>query len=295
MIRTACLSAFLLACAMGVGAQQVIPLYTDSIPDNLGPVPKEEQPTITAYIPPVDRNTGTAVVIFPGGAYSFLATKEEGTVIAEAFVKKGIAAFVVKYRLPKDSVMRDKSMAPLMDAQQAIRLVRLRSKEWHIDPYRVGVVGYSAGGHLAATLGTHFNKSYIPNKEEISLRPAFMILVYPVISMENGLTHGGSRISLLGEKPTPEQLHFFSAETNTNWQTPPTYITHASDDQVVTSENSVAFYQALKKKGVPVELHLYPEGNHGFTQRQAVDEWLEPMLQFLKRNAWYYEIAANAK
>ncbi len=288
MIKTACLSALLLAAATGLDAQQLIPLYTDSIPDNIGPVPKEEQPTITAYIPPAEKATGTAVVIFPGGAYSFLATKEEGTVIAEAFVKKGIAAFVVKYRMPKDSVMRDKSMAPLMDAQQAIRLVKLRSKEWHIDPYRVGVVGYSAGGHLAATLGTHFNTSYIPNKEDVSLRPAFMILVYPVITMDKKLTNIDSRTRLLGEKPTAEQLHFFSGETNISWQTPPAYITHASDDYIVASENSVVFYEALKKKGVKAELHIYPEGNHGFTQRMTVDEWMTPMLAFLKRGGWYY-------
>jgi len=277
----------LLTLASNLAAQQVLPLYTDSIPNNVGVRPKEEEPTLTAYIPPADKATGTAVVIFPGGAYYFLATKTEGTAIAEAFVKKGIAAFVVKYRLPKDSVMRDKSMVPLMDAQEAIKLVKLRSKEWHIDPYRVGIVGYSAGGHLASTLGTHFNKSYIPNKEEISLRPAFMILAYPVITMNNTLTHQGSRISLLGEKPSPEQLRFFSSETNTSWQTPPTYITHASDDQTVSVENSVVFYEALKQKGVNAELHIYPKGDHGFTQRQEVDEWMEPMLWFIKRGGWY--------
>jgi len=277
----------LLTLASNLAAQQVLPLYTDSIPNNVGVRPKEEEPTLTAYIPPADKATGTAVVIFPGGAYYFLATKTEGTAIAEAFVKKGFAAFVVKYRLPKDSVMRDKSMVPLMDAQEAIKLVKLRSKEWHIDPYRVGIVGYSAGGHLASTLGTHFNKSYIPNKEEISLRPAFMILAYPVITMNNTLTHQGSRISLLGEKPSPEQLRFFSSETNTSWQTPPTYITHASDDQTVSVENSVVFYEALKQKGVNAELHIYPKGDHGFTQRQEVDEWMEPMLWFIKRGGWY--------
>lgn len=287
MRKLYCLSTMLLTLASNLAAQQVLPLYTDSIPNNVGVRPKEEEPTLTAYIPPADKATGTAVVIFPGGAYYFLATKTEGTAIAEAFVKKGIAAFVVKYRLPKDSVMRDKSMVPLMDAQEAIKLVKLRSKEWHIDPYRVGIVGYSAGGHLASTLGTHFNKSYIPNKEEISLRPAFMILAYPVITMNNTLTHQGSRISLLGEKPSPEQLRFFSSETNTSWQTPPTYITHASDDQTVSVENSVVFYEALKQKGVNAELHIYPKGDHGFTQRQEVDEWMEPMLWFIKRGGWY--------
>ncbi|HJU45180.1 MAG TPA: alpha/beta hydrolase, partial [Chitinophagaceae bacterium] len=147
MKKNSLIPCLLLLVSVTAFTQQVLPLYTDSIPNNVDLMPKEEQPTITAYIPPADKAIGTAVVIFPGGAYSFLATSTEGTPIAEAFVKKGIAAFVVKYRLPKDSIMRDKSMVPLMDAQQAIRLVKLRSKEWHIDPYRVGVAGYSAGGH----------------------------------------------------------------------------------------------------------------------------------------------------
>ena len=174
-----------------------------------------------------------------------------------------------------------------MDAQQAIMLVKSRSKEWNIDSNKVGIIGYSAGGHLAAMLGTHYNTSYIPNPQHTGLRPAFMILVYPVISMEAGLTHRGSRVKLLGREPTAEQVQYFSAEGNVTPQMPPTYITHAGDDRVVIVENSLIFYQALKQKKVDAELHIYPRGDHGFTQRLPVDEWLDPMLRFLKRGGWY--------
>lgn len=268
-------------------AQQVLPLYLDSIPNNVGMSARGEEPTITAYIPSKEKANGTAVVIFPGGAYAFLATDTEGTPIAEAFMQKGIAAFVVKYRLPNDRSMRDKSMGPLMDAQEALKLVKMRSKDWNVDSNRVGIIGYSAGGHLAAMLGTHYAQSYVPNKEHTVLRPAFMILVYPVISMDNTLTHRGSRRNLLGAEPSLEQVRFFSGEANISGQTPPTYITHAGDDRVVSVENSIAFYQALQQNGVNAELHIYPRGDHGFTQRLPVNEWLDPMLLFLKRGGWY--------
>ncbi len=269
------------------GAQEVLPLYPDSIPNSTVKLTKEEQPTLEAYLPIKEKATGTAVIIFPGGAYAFLAYEEEGTTIAKAFAEKGIAAFVVKYRLPKNETMWDKSFGPLMDAQQAIKTVRAKATEWNLDPKKIGVVGYSAGGHLASTLGTHFSKSYIPNNENISLRPDFMILVYPVISMEDKLTHVGSKISLLGMEPSKEKVDLFSNELQVTKDTPPTYLTHCGDDQTVDVNNSIVFYQALQKNKVDAELHLFPKGDHGFTQRLPVSEWMEPMLGFLKREGFY--------
>lgn len=266
-------------------AQQVIPLYPDSIPNNTVSLNANDKPTLEIYLP-AQRGTGTSVIIFPGGAYAFLAYQEEGTAIAKAFAEKGITAFVVKYRLPDNRTMLDKSYGPLMDAQQAVKMVRSKAADWNINPQKIGIIGYSAGGHLASTLGTHFSKSYIPNKENISLRPDFMILVYPVISMDDKLTHAGSKMSLLGEAPSKEKADSFSNELQVTKETPPTYLTHCGDDVIVDVNNSIVFYQALQKNGVHAELHLFPKGNHGFTQRLPVHEWLDPMLAFMKKEGF---------
>lgn len=268
-------------------AQQVLPLFPDSIPNSIIKLANEEQPKLEVYLPTREKATGTAVIIFPGGAYTFLAYVEEGTIIAKAFAEKGIAAFVVKYRLPNNGSMRDMSLGPLMDAQQAIKTVRSKATEWELNPKKIGVIGYSAGGHLASTLGTHFFRSYIPNKENISLRPDFMILVYSVISMSDQLTHMESKISLLGMEPSKERVELFSNELQVTKETPPTYLTHTGDDRVVDVNNSIVFYEALQRNGIDAELHLFPKGNHGFTQRLPVTEWMEPMLSFLKREGFY--------
>lgn len=268
-------------------AQQILSLYADSIPNSKVLLNGDESPTLQVYMPLKKKANGTAVIIFPGGAYAFLAYADEGVTVAQAFAEKGITAFVVKYRLPKNLTMRDKSFGPLMDAQQAIKTVRGKALSWDIDPNKIGVIGYSAGGHLASTLGTHFNKNYIPNIENVSLRPDFMILVYPVISMEDNLTHVGSKISLLGVEPSKEKADLFSNELQVTKNTPPTYLTHTGDDNVVDVNNSIVFYQSLQKNGVDAELHLFPKGNHGFTQRISVNEWLNPMLEFLKRERFY--------
>lgn len=277
----------LLISIVSLQAQEIMPLYRDSIPGSGEAISQTDTPTITAYLPAKGTSKGTGIIIFPGGAYAFLATELEGTPIAKGFVQQGIAAFVVKYRLPNSVTMRDKSMGPLMDAQQAMKLVKLRWKEWNLDTNKVGIIGFSAGGHLAAMLGTHNRESYIPNPEGISLHPAFMILVYPVISMHPGLTHIGSRNNLIGNNPDPVKEAFFSGEECVSLFTPPTYITHAGDDKLVTVENSVAFYHALLKEGIEAELHLYPIGDHGFVLHLPVNEWLDPMLLFLKKRGWY--------
>lgn len=174
-----------------------------------------------------------------------------------------------------------------MDAQQSIKLVRTNASIWKIDPNKIGVIGYSAGGHLASTLATHFKKSYIPNNENISLRPDFVILVYPVISMKNSLTHIGSRNNLLGREASQVDIELFSNELQVDENTPPTYLTHTGDDSIVDVNNSIVFYQALQRNRIDAELHLYPKGDHGFTQRLPVNEWLSPMLAFIKKEGFY--------
>jgi acetyl esterase/lipase len=273
--------------AYRVHAQVVIPLYQDSIPNSIGKLSEADKPTITIYRPTKETITNSAIIIFPGGAYQFHAINEEGYMIAKAFSEKGLTAFVVKYRLPSDQTMRDKSIGPLQDVQQAIRYVRMHRNDYGIDSNKIGIIGFSAGGHVASTLGTHFSTSHIPNKEGINLRPDIMILVYPVISMDNSITHRGSRISLLGNGPSMAKVIEFSNEEQVSSETPPTYLTHCGDDEVVSVHNSLAFYEACLKKNVPVEMHLFPKGNHGFTQRLPVSEWLNPILFFMKKQGFY--------
>jgi acetyl esterase/lipase len=286
----------LLAFSMKAAPQTIIPLYPGSVPNSKPYVMKEirmeangllvgfrkiSEPTLAIYLPDEKIATGQAVIICPGGGYEMESYRLEGTVIAEAFLRKGIAAFILKYRLPSDSIMIDKSIGPLQDAQQAIKTVRMRAAEWKINPAKIGIMGFSAGGSLASTAGTHFEKSYIPNNEKESLRPDFMILIYPVISMTDELTHKGSRNALLGKTPTKELIDLFSNEKHVSANTPPTWLTHTGDDNVVTVENSIRFYQELVRNKVPAEMHLYPKGNHGFVLFQPTDEWMKPLYSWM--------------
>lgn len=279
-------------------AQDIIPLYPDSIPNSLPHRMKEirieregnffgyrnvSEPTLEVYLPDKRIATGTAVIIFPGGGYSMLSYHLEGIEIAKAYINEGITAFVVKYRLPSDSIMKDKSIGPLQDAQQAIKTVRLHAKEWNLNPHKIGVMGFSAGGHVASTAGTHFDKSYISNNEKVNLRPDFMILIYPVISMKDEITHQGSRTNLLGKNPERERIKFFSNEDHINTDTPPTWITHTGDDIVVPVENSIRFYKELIRNKVPPEMHLYPYGNHGFVLKLSTDEWMISLFKWIKQ------------
>ncbi len=251
-------------------------------------VSKIKTPTLTAYLPPADKANGTAVIICPGGGYSIVAIDHEGFKVAEKFNKMGVAAFVLKYRIPDTKNQTDPSIAPLQDAQQAILTVRTNAKKWNIDPARIGIMGFSAGGHLASTAGTHFEHSLVDNPDNISVRPDFMILIYPVISADIAIAHSGSFKNLLGANASAEQLNLYSNEKQVTSKTPPTFLVHASDDGGVSPNNSIVFYQALLKNKIPAELHIYQNGGHGFGMHNATtkDEWMDRCKNWLDKNGW---------
>lgn len=286
----------LLALSPALTAQSVINLYPGAIPNSkpytMKEIPLENKgvvygyrnisaPTLTLYLPQKQFAAGSGVIICPGGGYGGEMYRSEGTNIAEAFLRKGVAAFILKYRLPSDSIMADKSIGPLQDAQQAIKLVREHATEWNLDPGKIGIMGFSAGGHLASTAGTHFETALVPNPENTSLRPDFMILIYPVISMKDGITHQGSRQNLLGKEPDMEHILLFSNELHIKSNTPPAWLTHTGDDTVVPVENSIRFYQELVRNNIPAEMHLYPKGNHGFVLALPTDQWMQPLFVWL--------------
>ena len=225
---------------------------------------KVSDPTMAYYPVPAANASVPAIVVCPGGGYGRLAIDLEGWDVAAWLNRQGIAAFILTYRLPSNEIMEDKSIGPLQDVQQAIRIVRRRAAEWKIDPHKIGVMGFSAGGHLAATASTLYEEKVYPVSDTTSARPDFSVLVYPVISMESGITHGGSRDNLIGPDPTAEQARKFSADERVNKETPPAFIVHAADDKTVPPENSINYMQALRKVGVPCELHIYESGGHGF-------------------------------
>ncbi|UEG49804.1 alpha/beta hydrolase [Ferruginibacter lapsinanis] len=241
------------------------------------------KPTITMYAP--EKPNGISVIICPGGGYIRLSIDNEGVAVAKALNTLGITAFVLKYRLPNDTIMFDRSIGPLQDAQQAIRMVRQHAAQWGLKENKIGIMGFSAGGHLAATAATHFN--FIANgtlKDSISLKPDFAILLYPVISFAEGIMHKGSKIKLLGETPSQEKIIFFSNELQVTKNCPPVFIVHAGDDPTVPVENSIRFYQACIEKNVPAEMHLYPKGGHGFGLYNTTteDKWMDRLSNWIK-------------
>ena len=225
-----------------------------------------DKPTLMIYLPPEQNAAGSAVVICPGGGYGVLAIDHEGHQIAQWLNSLGVAGFILKYR-HRNSGAGYGHPAPLQDAQRAIRLVRSQAKKWNIDPNRIGILGFSAGGHLASSAGTHFQNSYYDVKDsidDVGCRPDFMVLVYPVISFSKWCAHTGSRTNLLGKNPEEELVQSLSNEEQVAPQTPPTFLVHANDDKGVPPENSIYFYLALRKAGVPAEMHIYENGGHGF-------------------------------
>ena len=283
-------------------SQTVMSLYKDSIPNSKPSADEEKtsfengitiiskisRPTLTIFLPKKEMANGTAVVICPGGGYWVTASSHEGTDVAKEFAAMGVAAFVLKYRIPNDATMMNREIGPLQDAQQAIKLVRDRAKEWNINPGRIGIMGFSAGGHLASTAGTHFGTSLIPNAEHTSLRPDFMMLIYPVISFNDSIGHRGSRDQLIGKTPAPEKIKEYSNELQVTDQTPPTFLVHASDDDGVKPENSIVFYQALLRHKIPAEMHMYQSGGHGFGMKQKSKKelWMERCRNWMEVNGW---------
>jgi len=280
-------------------AQTPMPLYPNGIP-NSKPTPVTYKvglnewgcltnisiPTLTPFLLK-DGATHTAVLVIPGGGYSGVAIGHEGDSIARAFNKIGVSAFVLKYRLPSDSIMIDKTIGPLQDAQSALVMIRKNAKQWNIDPSKVGVIGFSAGGHLASTLGTHFDKPAIQDKENISLRPDFMALIYPVITFGE-FAHVGSRENLIGKNPSQQLIDLYSNEKQVTAQTPPTFLVHTEEDNVVPVQNSLLFYNALLQHNVKAEMHIYPRGGHGFGLYNwtTKDFWFDRLKEWMEANGW---------
>ena len=282
-------------------AQQTFPIYTGTVPNSKPSTVRETsltpekgmalianvvQPSLTAFLPAAGTVNGTAVIICPGGGYARLAIDSEGYDVARRLNEMGVTAFVLKYRLPNDESQPDKTTAPLLDAQQALRLVRQQATKYNLNPERIGIMGFSAGGHLAATAGTHFARPLGGGAE--SVRPAFLVLVYPVISFNDSLRHAGSRNNLLGPSPSAEEVRQYSNELQVSAQTPPTFLVHAQDDKTVPVNNSIVFYQACLRHGVSAELHLYPKGGHGFglNNNTTKDLWTDRLRNWLDANGW---------
>ncbi len=268
-------------------AQPTFPLWAEGAPGALG-TGVADQPTITPYLPPEGKANGTAVVIFPGGAYRIVSMELEGSAVANWLAASGVTSFVVRYRLGP----RYHHPIMLGDAQRAIRTVRARASEWKIDPNRLGIIGFSAGGHLASTAGTHFDAGSPSSGDVIERagsRPDFMMLIYPVITMRDSVTHRGSRVNLLGENPDSALVRLLSNETQVTRETPPTLLVHSTDDTTVPVENSLLFYQAVRNAGVPVEMHIFEHGGHGYGTAPAdpvLSAWTTIAASWMRRHGW---------
>jgi acetyl esterase/lipase len=251
-------------------------------------IQKVQSPDIAVYLPAKRTATGQAVIICPGGGYTYLSYNWEGSDVARWLNSKGIAAIVLKYRLPNSKSLTTAHMAPIADAKRAMRLARFYSDKWHISKNKIGIMGFSAGGHLASTLATHFDAGdahATDSIEQLSSRPDFAVLVYPVISMMKPNVHGGSRNNLIGENADSSLLNLYSNELRVTKETPPCFLVHATDDKTVPVANSILFYQALVTNGVPAEMHIFPKGGHGFglgLGRGAVESWTALCIEWLR-------------
>ena len=247
-----------------------------------------QKPDMAVFLPSKKNATGEAVVVCPGGGYQILAYDWEGSDIARWLNSHGIAAFVLKYRLPGSKSNIVPHQSPLMDAQRAMRMVRAHAAQWNIDPAKIGIMGFSAGGHLASTLSTHYDGGDLSSADPIeqqSCRPDFSILVYPVISFTGEFSHSGSRRSLLGEDADPELVRYYSNELQVNEETPPAILIHSDDDTGVPVENSIAYYEALRANQVTSELHIYPYGGHGYSLaigQGHLSTWPDRVIEWIK-------------
>lgn len=300
LTRLSFLFMLMLISLFGFGQQKTaLPLYPKGVP-NSKTVPADYTekidkdwitnvsiPTLTPYLPEKGKANGTAIVICPGGGYSGLASGHEGAAVAKEFAKIGVAAFVLKYRLPTDLIMVDKTIGPLQDAQRAIQMVREGASAWGINPDRIGIAGFSAGGHLASTEGTHFDKVVIDNPKNTSVRPDFMLLLYPVITFGEK-AHAGSRENLIGKNPSQELVDLYSNEKQVTANTPPTFLVHAEDDNVVPIQNALLMYDALVKNNVKAEMHIFQAGGHGFglVNQKSKQLWFNWCRDWMDANGW---------
>lgn len=294
LLITVAISLFQFAIAQ----QKAIPLYEKEIPnskkafnyvertDSAGLVWNVTNPSITPYFPETGTANGSAVIICPGGGYLLLAETKSIT-FAKAFNKIGITVFILKYRLPNDAIMVDKTIGPLQDAQRAIQLVRKRSAEWAIDPNKVGIFGFSSGGHVAAMTGTQFDNPVVENKEMINLRPDFMVLLYPIITFDSLMTIE-TRERLIGKTPSAKAIDFYCREKFVTAKTPQAFLVHAADDDVVSVKNSLTFFDALLKFNVKASMHIVQTGGHGFTldNPSNKDMWFDWCSHWLEKNGF---------
>ena len=296
---------FILALALlsinpSLSQEYTLPLWAKNIPNqnnihveetseitDLVRIQQVDKPMIEVYLPSKKSQSGEAVVICPGGGYKILAYEWEGKDVAKWFNANGIAAIVLKYRLPHTPNNIEGRLSPFLDLQRAVRLTRYNADKWNIDPHKVGIIGFSAGGHLVSTLGTHFEDNFFTSDsiDLISCRPDLMILMYPVITFKEPYLHSGSRHFLIGDSPDSALIKYYSNELHITEKTPPTFLVHATDDKAVPVENSLMFYDELKKKGVSAEMHIFPEGGHGFslaTGKGRLEQWKNLCIDWVR-------------
>ena len=286
----------------GINAQNtVLKVWPDGIPgsikndgyiekstvtnDKVLLIAKVTDPSITVFLPAVEKATGTAVLICPGGGYGFLAMDHEGFAIARWLNDNGIAGIILKYRLPSDLIMKDKTVGPLQDAQEAIRIIRRNAPDWKINPGKIGVIGFSAGGHLASTLSTHYADKVYDLKDTTSARPDFSLLIYPVISFDSSFTHMGSRKNLIGENPSDNAVKYFSNELRITEKTPPAFLVHSADDKDVPVKNSISYFEGLVKNHIKAELHVFQKGGHGYglaINKGTESAWPDLCIRWIK-------------
>lgn len=272
----------------------VIPLWPEGVPDALatsgeetnddGRVGNVQTPTLTVVAPDPGKANGTSIIICPGGGYQFISFKHEGLDVAAWLKELGVTSFILKYRFAPN-----KHPAPLRDALRAVRIVRSRAAELGLDPARIGMLGSSAGGHLTASAGTLFDDPSGKTGaalDAVSGRPDFLVLMYPVITMKDSFAHAGSRRNLLGTEPAAADLALMSLEDQVKASTPPTFVFHTQEDKSVPVENSLMFYAAMNRAGVPGELHVYQQGRHGLGLAQGsgtAEVWPQQTAAWLKQ------------
>ena len=301
---------FSLICILAIlpvfntSAQNVIKLWPDGIPGSItndsykeievisdgspSRYNKVTDPTLTVFLPQDSKATGTAVLICPGGGYGTLAFDHEGNQIARWLNENGIAGIILKYRLPSDLIMKDKTIGPLQDAQEGLRTIRRNASKWKINPRKVGVIGFSAGGHLASTLSTHYDQK-VYSTDTTSARPDFSLLIYPVITFDSTFTHKGSRNNLIGLKPSAEMVRLYSNELQINEKTPPAFLVHSMDDNVVPVKNSIEYYNNLIRYKIFSELHIFQKGGHGYglsSGKGTQSAWPALCISWLKENGF---------